>query len=165
MRNAWIWIVIVVLAIGGGLLWWQGSQSGVVSQETPTVNDTSDYTPQAVIPTDSLSTSTATNTLPVATTTVSVAPVKEIAVASKGFAFTPSTITVKKGDQVKITYTNGGGTHNFQIDGYNVGTKVIQGGQSDSVSFTADKAGTFEYFCSVGNHRAMGMKGKLVVTP
>jgi plastocyanin len=27
----------------------------------------------------------------------------------------------------------------------------------------ADKKGTFEYYCSVGQHRALGMKGKLVV--
>ena len=84
---------------------------------------------------------------------------------NEGFKFSPSTMTVKKGDKVKITYTNGGGTHDFQIEGYNVQTKTIQGGQSDSVEFTADKAGTFEYFCSVGNHRAVGMKGTLTVTP
>lgn len=32
-----------------------------------------------------------------------------------------------------------------------------------SVTFVADTLGTFEYYCSVGNHRAQGMVGNLVV--
>src|SRR3990167_9256749 len=36
-------------------------------------------------------------------------------------------------------------------------------GQSASVEFTADKAGGFEYYCSVGTHRAMGMVGAFIV--
>ena len=36
-------------------------------------------------------------------------------------------------------------------------------GQIDEVEFVVDKAGTFEYYCSVGNHRQMGMVGKLIV--
>ncbi len=31
------------------------------------------------------------------------------------------------------------------------------------VEFTADKKGTFEYYCSVGEHRVNGMKGKFIV--
>jgi uncharacterized cupredoxin-like copper-binding protein len=31
------------------------------------------------------------------------------------------------------------------------------------VQFVADKTGTFEFYCSVGNHRQMGMVGTLVV--
>jgi len=36
-------------------------------------------------------------------------------------------------------------------------------GTPTSVTFVADKTGTFEYYCSVGNHRAQGMVGKLIV--
>lgn len=32
-----------------------------------------------------------------------------------------------------------------------------------SVTFVADETGTFEYYCSVGNHRGQGMIGKLIV--
>ena len=31
------------------------------------------------------------------------------------------------------------------------------------VEFTVDKTGTFEYYCSVGQHRANGMVGNLIV--
>ena len=32
-----------------------------------------------------------------------------------------------------------------------------------TAEFTADKVGSFEYYCSVGSHRSMGMKGVLKV--
>jgi plastocyanin len=89
--------------------------------------------------------------------------VKEITVTGSAFKFDPSTITVKKGDKVKITFKNSGGTHDFVIDELNVKTPIIQGGAEAVVEFTADQEGSFEYYCSVGNHRAMGMKGTLVV--
>ncbi|MEN9561085.1 MAG: hypothetical protein RIQ56_358, partial [Candidatus Parcubacteria bacterium] len=57
-----------------------------------------------------------------------------------------------------------GGTHDFRIEGYDVGTKVIQGSASETFEFVADKAGDFEFYCSVGSHRAMGMKGTFTVT-
>jgi len=156
MRNAWIWIVVVVILIGGALLWWQNSQPTGVSNTTPTVNGT-DLTPVPGASEPTAPTSSATST--------TQSSVKEFTVTNKGYVFSPKTLTVNKGDTVKITFTNGGGTHNLMIDGYDVGTKTIQGGQSDSFEFVADKAGTFEFYCSVGNHRAMGMVGTFTVNP
>jgi nitrosocyanin len=89
--------------------------------------------------------------------------VKEFTVEGKNFSFSPSTLTVNKGDTVKITFKNSGGMHDFVLDEFNVKTKPIESGASETVSFTADKAGTFNYYCSVGNHRAMGMQGTLTV--
>lgn len=54
-------------------------------------------------------------------------------------------------------------THNFVVDELGVKTKTIKGGEEDVVEFTPDAAGTFEYYCSVGEHRAKGMKGTLIV--
>ena len=102
-------------------------------------------------------------TTPVATTTSDTA-VKEITITNAGMTFTTKTLTVKKGDRVKVTYQNTGGTHDLRIDGYNIGTKVLTGTNQETFEFVADEAGSFEYFCSVGNHRAMGMKGTLTVT-
>jgi nitrosocyanin len=89
--------------------------------------------------------------------------VKEFTVEGKNFSFSPSTLTVNKGDTVKITFKNSGGMHDFVLDEFNVKTKPIESGASETVSFTANKAGTFNYYCSVGNHRAMGMQGTLTV--
>jgi len=79
------------------------------------------------------------------------------------YYFAPDTITVKKGEPVTITFTSAGGMHDFVIDEFNVRTKRVSEGESDTVMFTPDKAGTYEFYCSVGNHRQMGMKGTLVV--
>jgi nitrosocyanin len=90
--------------------------------------------------------------------------VKEFTVTGSAFKFDPATLTVKKGDKVKITFkNNSGGMHDFVIDELNVKSKVIASGAQEVIEFTADKTGTFEYYCSVGNHRQMGMKGNLVV--
>jgi plastocyanin len=89
--------------------------------------------------------------------------VKTFDLTSKPFEFSVKEIKVKKGDQVRINLKNEQGLHDWVIDEFNARTKQLAAGQSDSVEFVADKAGTFEYYCSVANHRQMGMVGKLIV--
>lgn len=81
----------------------------------------------------------------------------------QSFAFSTSEIRVKKGGTVKINFESTGGFHDWYVDGYNKGTKQVNPGEKTSVEFVADKAGTFEFFCTVGNHRQQGMTGKLIV--
>lgn len=91
------------------------------------------------------------------------AEVKSFTVEGKPFEYSPSEIKVKQGETVQITFKNLAGFHDLTIDGLNVATKQISAGETDTVQFIADKAGTFEYFCSVGTHREQGMVGKLIV--
>lgn len=94
----------------------------------------------------------------------STGTVKEFTVDGSNFKFEPSTMTVNKGDTVKVTFKNTGGFHDFVIDEFaGAKTKQIGANASETIEFVADKAGTFEYYCSVGNHRGMGMKGTLTV--
>lgn len=79
------------------------------------------------------------------------------------FYFNPNEIKAKKGDTVVINFSNDGGMHNFTIDEFNAHTKTVKTGETDSISFVVDKTGSFEYYCSVGQHRSMGQKGLLVV--
>lgn len=88
---------------------------------------------------------------------------RSFTITGSDFAFEPKTITVNNGDTVRITLDNKKGFHDLVIDEFQVATKKLQAGQKDVVEFTADKVGTFEFYCSVGEHRAMGMKGTLVV--
>ena len=90
--------------------------------------------------------------------------VKVFTITGTNFSFSPTKLSVKKGDKVTITFDNVAGFHDFKIDEFNVASKKISGGGKDVVTFTADKTGTFEYYCSVGQHRQMGMKGTLTVT-
>ncbi|OGE70918.1 hypothetical protein A2617_02175 [Candidatus Daviesbacteria bacterium RIFOXYD1_FULL_41_10] len=91
------------------------------------------------------------------------APAETFTIAGTPFKFEPNEIKVKKGDRVRITFTNNQGFHDLTIPELNIKTKQLQVGQSDTVEFTADKAGTFEFFCSVPTHKDKGMVGKLIV--
>ncbi len=88
---------------------------------------------------------------------------KEFNIKGSNFAFEPSMITVKKGDRVKINFENSAGFHDFVIDEYGAATKKTQAPTLEVIEFTADKTGSFQYYCSVGTHRAMGMFGTLKV--
>jgi azurin len=41
-------------------------------------------------------------------------------------------------------------------------TKLIGGGESDTINFTITEPGTYDYICSFPGHLAL-MKGKLIV--
>jgi plastocyanin len=87
-----------------------------------------------------------------------------ITVEGNEFKFTPATLTVKKGQQVKVTFKNTGQyPHNFIVDELNVKSNTIQPGQSDTVTFTPSKTGAFTYYCGVDAHEQKGMKGTITV--
>lgn len=88
---------------------------------------------------------------------------KVLEIHATNFSFSKPEIRVKNGDVVKILLVNDGGVHNIGIDEFNARTNTINQGQVSEVTFLADKTGIFEFYCSVNNHRAMGMVGKLVV--
>ncbi|MDO8269355.1 MAG: cupredoxin domain-containing protein [Candidatus Levybacteria bacterium] len=88
---------------------------------------------------------------------------KSFEIDASNFVFTPNQIMVNEGDTVQINFTNSQGIHNFTIEGLNVQTKTIQKGESEQVTFTAGKKGTYNFTCKVGNHAAMGMSGTLIV--
>ena len=79
------------------------------------------------------------------------------------YYYKPNQIKVKQGDTVKVVMNSIEGMHDFNVDEFNVKTKVIKDGETVEATFVADKVGTYKYYCSVGNHRAMGMVGTLVV--
>ncbi|QQG47363.1 MAG: cupredoxin domain-containing protein [Candidatus Woesebacteria bacterium] len=89
--------------------------------------------------------------------------VSQISIRGGSFYFKPDEIRVKVGTKVSILFTNDEGTHDFVIDEFKVKSETIKGGVTTTVEFTPDKTGTFEFYCSIGNHRQMGMKGKLIV--
>lgn len=89
--------------------------------------------------------------------------VKEFTLTGTNYQFSLNEIKVNQGDTVRITFVNGGGLHDWTIDEFNAATSRLQEGQQETIEFVADQAGQFEYYCSVGNHRALGMKGTLVV--
>jgi len=161
MSNRLIVIVAIVLVVIAGSAYFLTKNS---SSTLPAATPTPTQAMMDITETPSASPSEAMQTTPGATGAMKESgTVKEITVTGSSFKFAPNTITVKKGDTVRVTFKNSGGMHDFVIDEFDVKSKIIADGQQDVVEFTADKAGTYEYYCSVGNHRQMGMVGKLIV--
>lgn len=79
------------------------------------------------------------------------------------FGYSQKQLTVKQGETVTITLTNSDGFHDIVIDEFVVASEKIRTGETTSVTFVASEVGSFEYYCSVGSHRANGMFGTLVV--
>jgi plastocyanin/polyisoprenoid-binding protein YceI len=98
-----------------------------------------------------------------ASVVINIGGVQEITVSGSNFTFAPSAFTVKKGQKVRLTFKNTGGNHDFVIDELGVSTKLLKDGEEQVVEFTPDKTGSFEFYCSVGKHREMGMKGMITV--
>jgi uncharacterized cupredoxin-like copper-binding protein len=76
--------------------------------------------------------------------------------------FSLKEISVNKGDRVRIKVTNTKGTHDFTLDEYGI-KEMTPLDKEVVIEFTADKAGEFEYYCSVPGHRQAGQFGKLIV--
>jgi len=146
--------VVVILILGAGALLLTRNSvtptpdtsaipTAVMTQETPTT-----------APSDAMESTVSGET---------TGTVKEIIVTGSNFKFVPATITVNLGDTVRVTFVNSGGTHNFSLDEFDIQTATLQGGTEETVEFVADQKGSFEYYCSIGTHRQMGMKGTLIV--
>ena len=132
----------------------------------PTTPPTDTTTPPAEPTTGGSGTVTippVTGDIQVTTPPVTTPSVKSFTVTGGNFSFSPSQMKVKKGDTVKINFANSEGFHDWVLDEFNVRTPQIAAGKTASVEFVASKTGTFEYYCSVGSHRQMGMKGTLIV--
>jgi plastocyanin len=147
MSNKTLSIIVVLVLIALGVFFFMGRTTA------PTNLDFTDNTPEVTETQEENDTEE----------NVTNSEVKEFAINAGNFAFSEKNITVKKGDRVRLVVTNTAGVHDLKLDKFNVATPILQVGQSQTVEFVADEAGTFEYYCSVGNHRAMGMVGTLVV--
>lgn len=83
----------------------------------------------------------------------------EVTVNATNFAFEPAEIKAKVGDTLKLTLTNKAGLHGLAVDGLNVDIK-----NGETATIVLDKAGTYEFYCSImcgAGHD--NMTGKIVV--
>lgn len=146
-KNVLVAIAVVLLLVVGG--WY------LIRPKTSTDSST------LTVPTQAPATESA---VPQASEGAMTNEVKEIKVSGTDYAFSPASLSVKKGEKVKIVFQNDGKfPHNLVIDELKVTTKTINVGQTDTVEFTADKAGSYSMYCSVDAHRQKGMEGTVSV--
>lgn len=88
-----------------------------------------------------------------------------VEVRAKRFEYTPSIITVKRGETVVLKFISEDVTHGLFIDGYEK-QLAVPPGEVGVLGFTADKTGRFTYRCSMtcGRFHAY-MVGHLKVLP
>lgn len=86
-----------------------------------------------------------------------------ITIEAGGFYYKPAEIRIKKGQKVKIVMNSVDMMHDFNIDELEVKMPIVKSGETGTVEFTPDTVGTFEYYCSVGQHREKGQVGTLIV--
>jgi len=89
---------------------------------------------------------------------------REIRVTARRFEFSPKTITVSRGERVKLVVTSEDGDYGFQIKGWNI-DQEIKARQTKVIEVTPNEEGRFQFSCSVldGNGDPE-IVGELVVT-
>ncbi len=91
---------------------------------------------------------------------------------ARNLRWNPSSLTVNQGDVVTIVVFNNDTTvpHTFELTGYNAHVDLPPG-ESRKITFTANVAGSFQYWCAVPGHaqfdpvtnRYTGMAGTFTV--
>jgi len=99
--------------------------------------------------------------------------------------FEPAEIGVRVGERVSLTIDNRKGStlHDFTVDAmpvhdvhaegdHHAGAHVdqaslhvaVEGGKTGTIAFDVTAPGEYEFYCTVPNHAAAGMRGKIKVT-
>jgi plastocyanin len=98
--------------------------------------------------------------------TVTVESGKTVAVVAKEYSFDPETIVLTGGGKLTVELDNQGTlAHNLRVfDGATDigGTPTFAGGEPRTGTVQVEP-GEYELLCTVGDHAALGMKGKLTV--
>jgi len=78
--------------------------------------------------------------------------------------FLTEDITVNKGDNVLITLVNSDPIrHDFTIDELDIKVDLWDEGQIFNLGFTAEREGTYSFYCSVEGYRLAGMEGTITI--
>ena len=82
------------------------------------------------------------------------------------FKIDPADPSVKKAGKVTFKVTNDGTIdHALEVEGPNgeAESDTIAAGESTTLTVDLSKAGKYEMYCPIGNHRAQGMEGSVTV--
>lgn len=165
MKYVYIILVVALLGFGGYLL---VNQSSKVDEVATVIPEGSHVMPDGSIMEGEVMEETDDDNLaPVSDpnqASVTLDPnARVFQVRGINYGYDVKEIVVKKGETVTIEFESTDGFHDWVVDEFEARTDRVQPGTRTSVTFVADEIGAFEYYCSVGSHRAHGMVGKLIV--
>ena len=101
---------------------------------------------------------------PPATSNPSPSNEKVLNVEGYSFGWKVTGPQINVGDKVKLIITDTSGVHGFALPDFGVDSGAMSPGDTKTMEFTADKAGSFQYFCNIPcgeGHRSM--RGTLTV--
>ncbi len=80
--------------------------------------------------------------------------------------FQPATLFLRQGDRVLLRLRSADMMHQFYVPELGIGPVAVTAGHMETVSFTADRPGLFQYYClSLCGNCHFYMRGWIVVTP
>ncbi len=105
----------------------------------------------------------------------------DLTVVASEWGFGPANIVLQQGEEVRLVLQNDGAIlHNLRVDNLDVtvveeistggfsgnDATLFVGADSDDVgllTFIPLEPGEYEFYCTIGNHRQLGMKGLLTI--
>lgn len=88
----------------------------------------------------------------------------DIELEMRNFKYSDTLIEAAPGDVLKIKLVSEGGTHDFVIDQLDISSGEIFTGKSKIITIAIPddfEPGDYQFYCSISDHRAMGMVGTL----
>jgi uncharacterized cupredoxin-like copper-binding protein len=86
----------------------------------------------------------------------------DASVALSEFALTPAAVTVPAGGSLKVT-NDGTMPHNLSIEGTDLKTADLAGGESETLDLSALEPGEYPIICAIPGHSDAGMTGTLTI--
>lgn len=145
-----IWVIVVIIIIVGIFIAVQKSsapESASLQQQQATTTDEMSGESMTASSTDTTSATSTGDAMTKSTQSVTIS----------NFAFSPKTITIKKG--TTVTWTNQDSVRHT-VTGVKGGPSSQLFGKGETYSYTFTDAGTFDYYCKPHPY----MKGTIIVT-
>ena len=100
-----------------------------------------------------------------ASTTATTGGGESVSLSEVDFKIDPSSVDVKAGEVTFDVTNDGATTHALEVEGNGVEEESddIAPGESTQLTVDLSKAGNYEMYCPIGNHRQMGMEGEITV--
>jgi plastocyanin len=156
-------VIVLIIAVAGIVLSRQDGGGDIDTNTEPEAGDVIEKEEDTSVDGDTIEQGTVIDDGAGFEVDAEEAQLHEFTVTGKNFEFSMGEIKVKKGDTVTINFSSTDGFHDWVVDEFDAATERVNPGSDTSVIFVADKTGTFEYYCSVGTHRQLGMVGNLIV--